>query len=288
MTIAVAAHLARCPPELDIDLLAVVESTQRLPRRIAAANRVAEAQVLQCQAGIDRRGGAGRLRLALQSQHPVARILPRNGRHPRLLRGSQFQQVRPAAGGDDQIGFQARADWLHQHVDAQVGTAAAGHVAHDPAHGIADGHRHQFLARLKRHHGHAAHGHIDLIQRAIGEGPHLNRVDVALAGGRDARLGIGARNTHPLVGRFRRGLGVPSFGQQLQLRRHRQHLGHSHRLHRRKRLIDRDFVSRAASPVPGNGPQRRPSWRRAAFRGPEPARCRQSLSDRWSGSHGAR
>src|SRR3546814_3155038 len=46
--------------ELDIDLLPVVEGAQRLPRRTTAAARVAEAQVLQRQPGIDRRGGTGR------------------------------------------------------------------------------------------------------------------------------------------------------------------------------------------------------------------------------------
>jgi len=60
--------------ELDIDLLAVIEGAQRLPRRIASRHRVAETDLLLRQAGIDRRGGAGHLRLALQVQHPVFRV----------------------------------------------------------------------------------------------------------------------------------------------------------------------------------------------------------------------
>src|SRR3546814_20765 len=70
--------------KLDIDLLAVIEGTQRLPRRVAARYRVTEADLLQRQAGIDWRGGAGRLRLALQGQHPVAWIVPGYRGHPCL------------------------------------------------------------------------------------------------------------------------------------------------------------------------------------------------------------
>ena len=68
--------LADAGRELDIDLLAVIEGAQRLPRRIAATDGVAETDLLQRQARIDRRGGAGRLRLALQGQHLVLRVLP--------------------------------------------------------------------------------------------------------------------------------------------------------------------------------------------------------------------
>src|SRR3546814_1524913 len=65
--------------ELDIDLLPVVEGAQRLPRRTTAADRVAEAQVLQRQPGIDRRGGPGRLdrpRTRLNSSHSCAARMP--------------------------------------------------------------------------------------------------------------------------------------------------------------------------------------------------------------------
>ena len=219
--------------ELDVDLLAIVESAQRLPRRIAATDRIAKADLLQRQASIDRRGGAGRLRLALQGQHLVLRILPGHRRHPRLLSRSQFNQVRAPAGRDDQIGLEARADRLDHHIDAQRIAAAARCIAHDPAHGIAGGHRYQFLTGLERDHRHATHGRIDLIQRAIGERPHLNRVDVPLARGRDTRLGVGAGHTHGFIGRFCCGLGIR---HRLHLSRHRQHLRHGHHLHRRRRL----------------------------------------------------
>lgn len=139
-----------------------------------------------------------------------------------LLGRGQLQQVGAPTGGDDEIGFQAGTDGLDQHIDAQIGPAAAGRVAHDPAHGIAGGDRHQFLARLKRNHRHAPRRRIDLIKRAIGERPHLNRVDVALTGRRDTRFCIGTGNAHLFVGRLRRNGGLIEFRQRLQLRRQRQ------------------------------------------------------------------
>src|SRR3546814_10318457 len=69
-----------------------------------------------------------------------------------------------------------------------------------------------------------------MIERAIREGPDLNRVDVALARGRDAGLGIGTRNAHLLVCRLRHRLGVLRFGKGLQLRRHRRSEEHTSEL----------------------------------------------------------
>ena len=57
---------------------------------VAAADRVAETDLLQRQPGIDRRGGAGRLCLALQGQHPVLGVFPGHRSHPCLLGRSQF------------------------------------------------------------------------------------------------------------------------------------------------------------------------------------------------------
>ena len=54
--------------ELDVDLLPVIKGAQRLPRGIAARDRVAEADLVQRQARIDRHGSAGRLRLPLHPQ----------------------------------------------------------------------------------------------------------------------------------------------------------------------------------------------------------------------------
>ena len=112
-------------------------------------------------------------------------------------------------------------------------------VADDPADGIAGGDRHQFLAGLERNHGHAPRRGIDLIERAIGEGPHLNRVDVAFARGRDTGFGVRLRHAHGLVGRLRRRLGFVHLRQRLHLRRHRQHLRHFHHFDRRGRLGQR-------------------------------------------------
>jgi len=93
----------------------------------------------------------------------VAQRLTEGTRHPCLLGRGQFQQICSVAGGNDQIGFQPRADGLDQDVDAQVRTAAAGRVADNPAHGIACGHCHQFFAGLQGNNRHAANGCIDLI-----------------------------------------------------------------------------------------------------------------------------
>ena len=132
-----------------------------------------------------------RLCLSLQGEHAVARIVPGHRRHPRPLGRGQLDQVRPAAGGDDQVGLQSGAGGLHQHVDAQLVTAAAGGIADDPAYRVAGGDRHQFLAGLQGDHRHAAWTGIDLIERAVGEGPDLNRVDVAFACGRHACFRVG-------------------------------------------------------------------------------------------------
>ena len=75
----------------------------------------------------------------------------------------------------------ARRSPLEWEIDEPIPPATAATLKTDP----------RCLARLERDHGHAAHGRIDLIQRAIREGPDLNRIDVALARGRDSRLGIG-------------------------------------------------------------------------------------------------
>src|SRR3546814_4614943 len=48
--------------ELDIDLLPVVEGAQRLPRRITAADRVPETQVLQRPPGLHRQIGRAHVR----------------------------------------------------------------------------------------------------------------------------------------------------------------------------------------------------------------------------------
>ncbi|CCN16712.1 putative uncharacterized protein [Bordetella bronchiseptica MO211] len=60
---------------MDIDLFAVVESAQRLPRRIAAADGIAETDLLQRQAGIDRRGGLGGLILTLQGKYLDCQVI---------------------------------------------------------------------------------------------------------------------------------------------------------------------------------------------------------------------
>ena len=49
--------------ELDVDPLAVVEGTQRFPRRAVASDGVAELDLLQRQAGVHRRCRLGLLRL---------------------------------------------------------------------------------------------------------------------------------------------------------------------------------------------------------------------------------
>jgi len=71
--------------KLDIDLLAIIEGAQRLPRRFATADRAAEADLLQCEAGIDQRRGLCSLRLALQRQYPVLRVVSGYRGHPSFL-----------------------------------------------------------------------------------------------------------------------------------------------------------------------------------------------------------
>lgn len=75
------------------------------------------------------------LRLALQGDDPTPRLIAGNRCHPGAFGRCQLQQVHPAAGGHDQVGFQPGSDRLDQHVDAQVTAIAAERVAYDPAHG---------------------------------------------------------------------------------------------------------------------------------------------------------
>lgn len=140
--------------EVDIDLLAVVE----IARRIAAANRLTEADALKRPPGIDWRDCLRGLRLALQGQHPISRIVPAHRRHPGAFGQRQFQQVRPAADDDDQIRLQPATDRLDQYIDTQRVADAAGRVADDSAHGIAGGDRHQFIAGLEPNQLHLPQG----------------------------------------------------------------------------------------------------------------------------------
>ena len=124
----------------------------------------------------------------------IVRIVPRHRRHPGRLGRGELEQIDAPVGGDDQVGLEIRAHRLEQHVDALRRTAGAGRVADDPAHGVAGGHADQFFALLQHDVGDPARARIDLIQRAFGVRPHLDRVEVAVARRGDARFVVGLRD----------------------------------------------------------------------------------------------
>ena len=88
-----------------------------------------------------------------------------------------------------------------------VGARAALGVADDPAHGVAGGDgagADELLAGFERDVGDLAGRGIDLIERAVGEGIDLDRVDVAGARRLHARGAIGLLDARARIGRFRR------------------------------------------------------------------------------------
>ncbi|MCY1455514.1 hypothetical protein D9M71_726520 [compost metagenome] len=109
-----------------------------------------------------------------------------------MLGGGEFDQVGAPRGGDDQVGLEVDPRRLDQHADTQLVATAAGGVADDPAHGVASRHSDQLLADLQVDRRYPPRAGVHLIQGSVGVGPHLDGIDVALPGGGDTCVAVGA------------------------------------------------------------------------------------------------
>src|SRR5262249_1066285 len=145
--------------------------------------------------------------------------------------GAELEMIRPPVGIDDEVGGELWACRLDQDMDLLgVGASALG-IANDPAHGIADrngtGAR-ELLAFLQRDISDLPRGSVDLVERTVGEGIDLHRVNVAAPCRLYAGRGIG--EVHALL--WIPGLqNRPLWRQGLELAWQRQRLRHFDYLH---------------------------------------------------------
>ena len=218
-----SATLALIDPagELDIDLVAVIEGAQRLPRRSIAGDGVAETNRLNRQIGGNRLGGVGLGVLTAQGGELILRIGPGQGRHCRLFGTIHLQMVGAPIGGDDQIGLEARGERLDQHMHPLTIAGTAQGVADHPAHGVASRNSGEFFARFKGDVAHPLRRGVELIERPFAEGVNLDGVDVAVFGRLQGGRPIGG--VHPRGGWT--GIRFDLAGRRLKLARQRQHRG---------------------------------------------------------------
>src|SRR3546814_20382359 len=81
-------------------------------------------------------------------------------------------------GRDDHVRGKAGCEGLYQNMHAGTLARAAGGIADDPAHRIPRRYRHQLLAGLKRDIHDAFGRGIKTVERALGPGLDLDRIDV--------------------------------------------------------------------------------------------------------------
>ena len=115
--------------------------------------------------------------------------------------------VGPPVGVDDQVGDEVGPGRFDEDVDLLGRRRPAFGVADDPSHRIAGGDRtgaDELLALLQRDVGHLARCGVDLVERAVGKGIDLHRVDVAAAARLDARGGVGQVDPLTRITRLRR------------------------------------------------------------------------------------
>ena len=148
-------------------------------------------------------------------------------------------------GIDQEVGVEVRPCRLDEDVDARRCRHAAVGLADDPAHRVAGRDRpgaDQLLARLQGDVGDLAGRGIDLVERALGVGIDLDRIQVVGPHRLHASGAVGFRDAQTRVGRLRR--RMPAVPQPLQLAGQRQRLRDLNDLHGLWRVRFEDRLAR--------------------------------------------
>ena len=231
--------------ELDIDLVGVIEDPHRPPWRIVAADRIAEAQIVDIEPTVDDAVGGffGCDVTARERQKLIARIMPGNRGHIGLGRAGELQVIGAPVSDDDEVGAQALGDGFDQHVRLCRRAGTADRIADHPADGVAGRDGDDLLTRLERDVADVPGRRIELVECAFRIGIDLDRVDIAVPAWLHRSGGVGVRDAlfrRPRVLRGR--LPFPRHWHQLtrqgQRLRHGDDLDGSRRLGSERRGIE--------------------------------------------------
>ena len=122
------------------------------------------------------------------------RISPGDGGHPGLFAGIEFDQIGPPVSRNHEVRADVGPCGFHEDEDAGVAARAAFGVADDPAGGVARCDRagaRQAFAGFERDGRNLARSRVDLIERTLGPGIDLDRVEIPRLARLDARGRIG-------------------------------------------------------------------------------------------------
>ena len=96
--------------KLNVNLAAVVEGSQRLPRRVVAGDAILKIQRVERQPGVDGRCGTGCFTCAFERDQLIIGIGPGERGHIRMVRTLELQVIAAPVSRDYEIGLQTAAN----------------------------------------------------------------------------------------------------------------------------------------------------------------------------------